>query len=114
MYHSVFSSELSSSPSNLSEFVQPEPLQLPHAGEHLTLCFLHVHLILLQSVWQLHLIIFKSSSGAGGMSVSTGISFPSLFFLLHSMQVAEVHHHKLSTSVFGSIHGDYGILQQLK
>ena len=75
-----------SSSSRLSEFVQPKPLQLPHAGEHMhfTLCFLHVHLILLHSVWQLHLTIFRSSSGAGGKSVSTGICFPSLFFHPHS------------------------------
>ena len=84
MYHLVFSSELSSSSSNLSELVQPDPLQLPHSTEHFTVCFLHVYPILLQSVWRLHLIIFKRSSGAGGMSVSTGISLPSLFFQPHS------------------------------
>ena len=68
------SSSISSSYScmGLFELVQPDPLQLPQAGEHFTQCFLHVDLILLQSVWQLHLIIFRSSSG--GKSVSTGIT----------------------------------------
>ena len=40
----------SSSCMGLLELVQPDPLQLPQAGEHFTLCFLHVHLTLLQSV----------------------------------------------------------------
>ena len=44
------SSALSSSFSSTSELVHPDPLQLPQATEHFTLCFLHVHLILLQSV----------------------------------------------------------------
>ena len=78
--YSSFSTSSSSSFMKVSEFVQADPLQLPQAGEHLKLCFLHMHLILLQSVRQLHLIIFRSSSGAGGKSVSTGTSFPSLLF----------------------------------
>ena len=105
-------SSKSSSSSRLSEFVRPNPLQLPHAGEHFTLCFLHVHLILLQSVWQLHLTIFRSSSGAGGKSVSTGISFLRSFSI--PIPVAAFQHYNLSTPVFGSIHGGYGILQRLK
>ena len=55
-----------------------------HAGEHFTSCFRHVHLKVLQSVWQLHLMILKSSSGAGGKSVCTGISFSSQFSQPHS------------------------------
>ena len=68
-----------------------------------------VHLILLQSVWQLHLILFRTSSGAGGKSVSTGISFPSLSFHPHSRGLISspllFHFSKL---------GGCGILQQLK
>ncbi len=67
-----------------SAFVHPDPMQLPHAGEHFTLCFRHVHRKVLQSVWQLHRMIFKSSSGAGGKSVCTGISPPSRFSQPHS------------------------------
>ena len=94
----------------LFELVQPDPLQLPQVGEHFTQCFLHVHLILLQSVWQLHLIIFRSSSEAGGKSVSTGISFPSLFFHPHSRGLI------LSLLCFSTPNklGGCGILQQLK
>ena len=67
-----------------STLVQAVPLQLPHAGEHFTLYFLHVHLIVLQSVWQLHLIILSRSSGAGGKSVNNGIRVPSHSFHPHS------------------------------
>ena len=76
-FHSVLVSVSSSSWIEVSELVQSVPLQLPQTEEHFTLYFLQVHLMLLQSVWQLHLIIFNSSSGAGDRSVSTGISFPS-------------------------------------
>ena len=41
-------------------FVQPDPLQLPHAGVHSMLFLLHVHL---QSAWQLHLMTFSRCSG---------------------------------------------------
>ena len=56
-----------------------------------------MHLLLLQSVCQLHLTILRISSGAGGTSVCTGIrsSFP-------------------STRVSESRHRGYGTLQQLK
>ena len=76
-FHSVLVSVSSSSWIEVSELVQPVPLQLPQIEEHLTLYFLQGHLMLLQSAWQLHLVIFNSSSGAGDRSVSKGISFPS-------------------------------------
>ena len=53
--------------------MQPDPLQLPHAGENIILWSLQVHLMLLQSVWQLKPdYVYSSSSGAGGKSVSIG------------------------------------------
>ena len=70
-FHSVLVSVSSSSWTEVSELVQPVPLQLPQTEEHFTLYFLQVHLMMLQSMWQLHLIIFNSSSGVGDKSVST-------------------------------------------
>ena len=79
-----------------------------HAGEHYTLSFLHVHLLLLQSVWQLLLTILRISSGDGGTSVCA--------VFLHSFPIpillAEVH--SLSTPISESRHGGYGTLEQLK
>ena len=46
--------------------------------------FLQVHLAVPQSVVQLHLMIFKSSAGAGGISVSTGCNPVSLRTHPHS------------------------------
>ena len=71
----------------LSELVQPiaDTLQWPHTGEHFKLSFLHVHLMLLQSVWQLHLIIVRNLSRIGDKAVSTGIGFPLLFCHPHSV-----------------------------
>ena len=66
---------ISSSSSDTSKrpaFWQAEPLQLPHAREHFIPCFLQLHLWLLQSVLQLHLMTLRSSSGAGGTSVEIG------------------------------------------
>ena len=74
------------------------------------LCFLHVHLLLLQSVWQLHLTILRISSGAGARQCVLALVF------LHSFPIpillAEVH--SLSTHVSESRHGGYSTLQQLK
>jgi len=42
------------------------PLQLPQVEVHSMLCFLHDHLSVVQSVWQLHLISRNRCSGAGG------------------------------------------------
>ena len=46
--------------------------------------YLQVHLAVPQSVVQLHLMIFKSSAGAGGISVSTGCNPVSLRTHPHS------------------------------
>ena len=51
-----------------------DPWHWPQAGEHFIPCFWHEHLPLLQSVLQLHLIIFIKLSGAGGKSVIVGIN----------------------------------------
>ena len=51
--------------------MEPDPLQLPHVGEHLRLCFTQAQLILVQSVLQLYQITRRSSSGAGRKSVYT-------------------------------------------
>ena len=63
-----------------TEFMQSDLLHLPDVGEHLKLCFLHVYLMLQQSVQQLHLITHRNSSGAGGKLVCTGISPAHLSF----------------------------------
>ena len=55
------------------ELIHPEPLYFPLAEER----FLHVHFEVLQSAWQLHLIIRKTFSGAGGKSVITVSNRPS-------------------------------------
>lgn len=52
-------------------------LQWPHAVVHSMLCFLHEHLSVLQSVWQLHLITCSRCSGARGSDVCNGTN-PSL------------------------------------
>ena len=57
--------------------------------------FLQVHLAVPQSVVQLHLMIFKSSAGAGGISVSTGCNPVSLRTHPHS---------SASKSHWGSFH----------
>ena len=62
----------SSSSSKSDEFVQPDPLQLPYAGVHSMLCFLQVHLVVLQSVLQLHLMMRIKCSGAGARVVCCG------------------------------------------
>ena len=59
----------SSSSSKSDEFVQPDPLLLPHAGVNSMLCFLQVHLVVLQSVLQLHLMMLSKCSGAGARVV---------------------------------------------
>jgi len=58
--------------------VQPVPLQLPQARVHSMLCFLHEHLRVLQSVWQLQLITCSRCSGAGGSDVRIGTKPSSL------------------------------------
>jgi len=106
----TYAASSSSSPfSIISELVHPDPLQLPQTTEHFTSCFLYVHLILLQSVWQLHLIILRNSFGAGGKSVSNGIkvfhhsfSFP--------IQGGSFHHYFLSTLIFENKLEGCGIL----
>ena len=91
-------------------FVQPDPLQLSNTGEHSTLRFRHVHLKVLNSVWQLHLITLRSSSGAGGKSVCTGMSLPSRFSQPHSNGLSSL----LSIPVPESRHKGCNTLQQLK
>ena len=66
------------------ELMQPDPLQLPHTMEHAIPCFLQEHLIVPQTVRQLHHMICMRSSGAGNKSVVTGTSIPSLSFHPHS------------------------------
>ena len=68
--------------------------------------------MLLQSVWQLHLITRRNSAGAGGKSVSTGVSPPSISFHPHS--TGERSSQSLSTAVSEGINGGCGILLQLK
>ncbi len=59
----------------------PIPRHWPHAGEHSRLCLRQLHLAVLQSVVQLHLMTRSSSSGAGGSNVITGTTFSS--FVVH-------------------------------
>ena len=51
------------------EFVHEDSLHWPQAGE---IYILFLHFILLHSDEQLHLINWRSDSGAGGMSVAPG------------------------------------------
>ena len=57
--------------------MQPDPLQLPHAGENIILCYTHAATVSLEITPD-----YKSSSspGVGGKSVSIGISRSSLSF----------------------------------
>ena len=55
-----------------AEFKQLMPLHAPHAYEHCSPCFLHVHLSVLQPALQLHLIISINFMGAGGIEVWMG------------------------------------------
>ena len=70
--------------SNVLAFEHEEPRQCPQAIEHFIPCFLQVHLAVAQSVVQLHRIIFKSSAGAGGISISIGCNPVSLRTHPHS------------------------------
>ena len=68
----VYSISSSSSDTSKRPAFWQLPLQLPHAREHFIPCFLQLHLWLLQSVLQLHLMTLRSYSGAGGTSVEIG------------------------------------------
>ena len=83
-------------------------LQLAHAGENIILCILKVHLMLLQSVWQLKPdYMYSSSSGAGGKSVSIG------FFAFFPLLMEKDHPRCLSTAVSEGIHGGCDISSPL-
>jgi len=76
-----YSSSLSFASVRTEEFVQLEPLHWPQAGEHSRLCLRQEHRIVLHPDAQLHLTICSRLSGAGGISVITGITCPSLTYL---------------------------------
>ena len=64
-----------------------QTLHAPHAHEHCSPCFLHVHLPVLQPALQLHLIISISFMGAGedgADEIWMGGIFSSLIFQPHS------------------------------
>ena len=69
-----------------------------------------MHLKVLQSVWQLHLMIIKSSSGAGGKSVCTGTVFHFTFPSPIPTDLGRT----LSIPVFESRHEGCDTLSQLK
>ena len=79
------SSSSSSSSASCDVFVQPDALQCAHVRVHSMSCFLHVHLVLLQSVWQVHLMTHNSFWRAGGRSVWRGTSPSSLSRHPHSV-----------------------------
>ena len=70
-------------------------MTIPQAINHFIPCFLQVHWSVAQSVVQLYPMIFKSSAGAGGISVSTGCNPESLRTYPHS---------SASKSHWGSFH----------
>ena len=63
----------------------PIPRHWPHVGEHSRLCLRQLHLAVLQSVLQLHLMTRSSSSGVGGSNGITGTTFSS--FVIHPQSV---------------------------
>ena len=81
-YYCSISSSLSSSFG--VEFMQPDPLQFPHTMKDAIPCVLQEHLMVPQSVWQLHRMIRRRSSGAGNKSVVTGTNISSLSLHPHS------------------------------
>ena len=106
-------STASSSP--LTSFViqlrQPDPLQFPHTMEQQIPCFLQVHLIVLQSVWPLHQMIRKRSSGTANKSLVTGTCVSSLSFHPHSL--VKDHPPFPWTAVLDSTREDYDTFLQL-
>lgn len=70
--------------SDSSGCAQAEPLHWLQAGEQSRLFFQQEHLRLLQSVEQLNLITWSSTSGAGDRWVMTGTNNPSQDFHPHS------------------------------
>ena len=57
---------------NCFNFIVMRCVCAAQARVHSMLCFLHEHLSVLQSVWQLHLITCSRCSGAGGSDVRIG------------------------------------------
>ena len=63
IYYTLSCSVSSSRSISGFELQHPDPRQLPRVTEQFSPCFLQEHLSVLQSVWQLHLTICKSSLG---------------------------------------------------
>jgi len=79
----------------VSILVQVVPLQLPHVGEHFTLYFLHVHLVVVTTICVVITPYYLNrSSGAGAKSVNNGKSHHTLS---PPIPVAEIHYHDPST-----------------
>ena len=91
------------------ELQHPDPRQLPQATEQFSPCFLQEHLSVLQSVWQLHLTIRKSSFGAGSRSVVTGVCHHSLS---NPSLVETFQPQYLATALSDSRHADCDTLLQ--
>ena len=72
------SSVLLSGSVRTDELKQALPRHSPQAGEQSRPCFLQLHQAVLQSTFQLHLTTGRKVSGAGGLSVITGIRVPSV------------------------------------
>ena len=92
----------------MDESIWIVPLLLPQAKEHFYIVLFLVNLKLLNLVWQLHIIIFKSLAGAGAKSVNTGV--------IHCLSPYTWLHFTAFTfhSLFGSIHRTCNILQQVQ
>ena len=74
MLRKMFYSSSKRSDSCIWVFLQLMPWHSLQIMVHLSPCLTHIHLEFLQPPLQLHRNIFKSSGGAGGISIKTGIS----------------------------------------